>query len=420
MNSVKKYFRNKLSPNLWTSLTQIRKKLSQVRSKVFQFFSAIEDLYFYILFFMRKKKGFTSVACLVPFMRLEFAASGKVCPCCVVFTKVKSVGNMKDESIEQIWNGKALQRFRKLLLLGVTRKTCMPKCKYLKTGPISIDDIRTDTEDGALIHDDIRNGRVKLLSHPIRFNLANFTVCNLNCVMCTTRRLKQRNDDIPLHVIKTHENLKDYFDKKVTIYLSGNGDVLARKDTRELLQNFDSKKHNKVSFQIITNGLLFQPEMWETIKHNNYTYANISLDAATKETYAKVRRGANWEKLMSALEVFRKAKEEGKFSSVNLNMTTMRSNYREIPQFIKMARSMGFHVLLTIIRGEWGDENIFELNDEKELQELRTILSDRSLYGKDVDMIGLLQYIPKEFHSLMGNNLSSIWLPTSILKTKEN
>jgi len=224
-----------------------------------------------------------------------------------------------------------------------------------------------------------------------------------------------RKSPLPEHVSKTAKNIRNYFNKRITFFLCGNGDVFARKDTRELLQNFDSKKYDKVSFQLLTNGLLFQEKMWETIKHNNYTYVNISIDAGTKETYEKVRRGGNWKQLVKALEVFRKAKEEGKFDSVNINMTVMKSNYREIPQFVEMARSRGFYALFTKIRGEWADENIFESNDNEDLLELKTLLSNPELYGKDVDIRELIEYVPAEFHSQVGNHLTSIWYPSYIL-----
>jgi sulfatase maturation enzyme AslB (radical SAM superfamily) len=234
--------------------------------------------------------------------------------------------------------------------------------------------------------------------------------------MCQVKNIHQRNDSIPSHVEKTHENLKNYFNQNITVFLTGNGDVLARKDTRSLLQKFNTKKYNKVKFQLLTNGLLFQPRIWETIKHNNFTYANISVDGATKETYEKIRRGGKWEQLLKALNVFRIALEKGKFSSVNLNMTLMRSNFREIPRFIEMARARGFYASFHKVRGQCGDENIFQPGDAKALKELKLVLSDPALYGDDVDLRNIAEYVPAEFHDRLSNHLTTIWHPSRILK----
>ncbi len=408
MGSIKAYLRNKIAPERWTALSKIKKAPGQL----------LGDITLTIRFWYRRRKGFSSVPCLVPFTRLELLVNGDVNPCCIPYSKILRVGNLNNQSIEKIWNGMQMRRFRKYLLLGLTDKTCKKTCAYLRRGSISVNDIRNDTEEGASLCDDISKGRVKLKSNPLRFSLANFSACNLRCIMCHSRALGEKNELIPEHVMKAHESLKHYFDKKITIFVGGEGDVLARKDTRNLLQNFNSKKYKDVHFQIITNGLLFQPDMWETIKHNNFTYVNISVDGASKATYEKIRRGGNWERLMKALEVFRKAKDEGKFSSVTINMTVMKSNYKEIPQFIKLGRSMGFHVFLKIIRGDWGDENIFELNNRDALQELRKVLSDPALYGPDVDANELAEFVPEWSLQHMGDFLETIWYQTPILKAR--
>ena len=115
---------------------------------------------------------------------------------------------------------------------------------------------------------------------------------------------------------------------------------------------------------------------------------------------------------MKALEVFKKAKEEGKFISVNINMTVMRSNFREIPQFVELQRARGVYALLRKITEPCDNENIFELNDEKCLSELKTILSDPKLHGNDVDVYELTKYVPRKFHSCMGVHTNTIWYPS--------
>jgi len=230
---MKTYIRSKVNPELWATLSKIKK---MPKSFIMEL---AEDIALNARFFLRKRKGFLSVPCLVPFMRLEFQDTGSVSACCIAFTKIKSVGDMNCQTIEQIWNGTVMKRFRKYLLLGETAKTCMPKCEYLNIGPISLEEMRLDTEEGKSLHDDIMHGRAKLKSHPLRFNLANSKTCNLKCVMCRDNYGGLRKNSLPEHLLKTNNNLKNHFDKKITLYLTGNGDVLARKDTRGLLHCTD-------------------------------------------------------------------------------------------------------------------------------------------------------------------------------------
>jgi hypothetical protein len=413
--------RNAIAVFLWGHIRWYMSpaSLRQIAARIQQFplSELLLDYYLAIRVFLQKnKKGISTIPCLVPFTRLEFGVSGNVTTCCPAYTKVTSIGNIKKSTIEQTWNGRRIRIFRKRLLLGDTQKTCKPNCSFLAHPPISVEDIRKDTKEARSLYDDIRRGRSKSRSHPLWFSLSNHSTCNLNCIMCG----RDPSASSPDHVRLTHENLAKYFDQKITICLTGDGDVLARRDTRELLQSFDSKRYNQVTFELLTNGLLFNSRTWKGIKHNNYTWANISIDAATKETYERIRRGGNWEKLMDALELFKGAKEEGIFSNVTINMTVMRSNFKEIPLLVEMARARGFTAFFSMIIGQWGDENFFELNDGDTLQELKTVLSNSLLYGDDVDLTQLSEYVPDRFKTRMYNHLTAMAYESLLERTLHN
>lgn len=212
---------------------------------------------------------------------------------------------------------------------------------------------------------------------------------------------------LPDYVIKTHKNLTNYYDKEITLLLTGAGDPLVRSDTRDLLKRFPQDKYPNVRFNLLTNGLLIN-ELWQGIKHCNYNLVIVSIDAATKGTYEKIRRGGRWETLMESLQLLKKLKEEGKFSDVVIDMTVMRSNYKEIPLFVEMARRFGFISYFTKIRGSFGDENFFEMNDEETLNDLRRVLSTPNLYTEDVDLICLSEWVPSAFKSELYNH-SAHW-----------
>lgn len=358
------------------------------------FISIFPDTYCRMRLYIKKRRGITHIPCLVPFTRMQFGGEGNVTTCCSTFTKVKTVGNMKKETIEEIWNGWEIQKLRRLMLLGDIDKICFPDCPFLAHEPIPIKKIKTDNEQKRMLKEDLELGKTKLRSHPSWFDLGNYDACNLHCIMCNRTDSKA----IPDYVTKTHKNLANYYDKEITLHLTGNGDFLVRSDTRDLLKKFPQDKYPNVRFQILTNGLLFK-SVWEGIKHCNYTLVNVSIDAATKGTYEKIRRGGRWETLMESLQLLKKLKEEGKFSDVVINMIVMRSNYKEIPLFVEMARRFGFISYFTKIRGSCGDENFFEMNDEETLEDLRRVLSDSSLYAEDVGMIHLSEYVPSVFKS---------------------
>lgn len=178
---------------------------------------------------------------------------------------------------------------------------------------------------------------------------------------------------------KLWADLKHYLPTAKEMHLTGHGEPFVRPDTRELLINCKSL----IKFHIITNGLLL-PKYWEKIKHRNFSSLLISVDAATKETYEKIRRGGRWEDLLKTLELVRQNRD--KFGSIMLNMTVMRSNYQEIPRFIDLAESCGFTACFHRVYGMWGDENIFELNDTEALTELRNIIIKENSKKRSIDI----------------------------------
>lgn len=111
----------------------------------------------------------------------------------------------------------------------------------------------------------------------------------------------------------------------------------------------------------------------EKVQHQKFGNLLISIDAAAKETYEKIRIGGRWEDLLESLALVKENKD--RFSSVTINMTVMRYNYREIPAFIDFAESFGFNVSFQRVRGLYGKQNFFEARDTRALEELRVIIS---------------------------------------------
>lgn len=361
------------------------------------FLSWIFDVYYKIIL-VKNGRNINKLPCLIPFLRLEFGSEGNVTPCCSAFSKVQSVGNISTKNIEEIWNSKRMQRFRRFLYLGKTNKTCNADCPFLFDA-ISIHSLHTTSDHLRLLSDDIKNKRTELSAHPYWFGLSNWGKCNINCIMC--HRTKELT--MPQHVHRTMMEIKNYYDKEIEIFATGNGDPFIRNDSFDLLSNFQTTLYPKVKFEILTNGTLLTLETFQKIKHLKYTWINISVDAATKETYEKIRRGAKWEKIIDNLNIVKRAKESGVFPYVAINMTVMRSNYKEISSFVRLSRDFGFASYFSVIRGAWGNENIFEMDDSVALEELREILSDEKLYGDDVDFVQLRKYVPVQYQNCFQN-----------------
>jgi MoaA/NifB/PqqE/SkfB family radical SAM enzyme len=326
------------------------------------------------------QRNTAGILCHQPFYFMEITTSGEVYTCCPGWIKFP-IGNIKNNTIAEIWNGNRARYIRRKLYLGEWEKICNPICPRIAVYKhdkhlIHYDYLETFDYLTPQLISEIRSGKEHLNSSPTVFNLSNSKICNLSCIMCD--RLSQ--DDDPQVIEKTAKDIFQHLPNARQLVLSGMGDPFARPDTRDLLMNFDGR-NSDLRFNLITNGLLL-PRYWEKVKHQKFGTLLISVDAFKKETYEKIRIGGSWEDLLQSLKLVKENRD--KFSSVTLNMTVMRHNYREIPEFIDFAESYGFDASFQRIRGDYGDQNFFQKPDDHTLNELGEIIIKEQLKHRQV------------------------------------
>ena len=70
--------------------------------------------------------------CQQPWQRVQVRSNGEICPCCAFFSTELSLGNIKEKSIYEIWNGEEMNNLRKLHKDG--RYAENPWCKKCVNG----------------------------------------------------------------------------------------------------------------------------------------------------------------------------------------------------------------------------------------------------------------------------------------------
>ncbi|MFA5074273.1 MAG: radical SAM protein [Nitrospirota bacterium] len=327
-----------------------------------------------------------SIICLNPFYEFEIDITGRVVVCCTAWLK-QSLGNMKKQTIAEVWNSQIARYIRRKMYKGEWEDICNPCCPkivaYRKFGTaIPYSELSTNKYLTPKHVEEILAGKDYLESTPTVFKLSDSKICNLTCKMCGVVRSPDLVDD-QVMIEKRTKDLIPYLAKAKIILMCGNGDPFARKDTRELLINYKSANPD-LKFSLITNGLLL-PKYWDRVKHQHFDSIDISVDAACKETYEKIRIGGTWEELLNVLDLVRDNKNH--FGNVLISMVVMKSNYRQIPAFNDLAESYGFIPMYSRIQGIFEDENIFAINDQNALQKLRMIVTEEHRKKRTVPVI---------------------------------
>lgn len=163
------------------------------------------------------------------------------------------------------------------------------------------------------------------------------SVCNLRCVMCphsigAVHRPKQMEYEI---LEKLWEPLRTAHD----IQLHGIGEPLLSTSFwrfLEELRDFGPRINFNTNMTRITDAQI------ATIIRAPVSVMNVSLDAATAATYRKVRR-YDFGLVLDNIRRVLAARDQGGFAlpKVWINMTLMRENIEELPEFIRLAKALG-------------------------------------------------------------------------------
>jgi Tfp pilus assembly protein PilF/ubiquinone/menaquinone biosynthesis C-methylase UbiE/sulfatase maturation enzyme AslB (radical SAM superfamily) len=338
----------------------------------------------------RNVKRKKQLICLSPFYWMNSFYEDVYC-CCPGWTKV-AIGNIRQNTIAEIWNSEEARYIRRKMYQGEWEEICNPICPKIaayrhQNKTIEYDKLeKSDLLTPELI-EEIRARKDRLESFPTLFKPDNSNVCNLSCIMCD----RQIHEDDPELIEKTARDMRNYLPSAKAIVLSGIGDPLAIPYARDLLANYEVDG-SELRFDLITNGLLL-PKYWDKIKHQRFGGIQVSVDAATRSTYERIRVGGTWGALLHSLALLQENRD--KFNSVGITMVVMRANYSEIPSFIDLAESYGFGASFQKITGTYGDQNIFDMRDTDAIRELQNIIADERTKKRTVgvcwnNLVGLM------------------------------
>jgi MoaA/NifB/PqqE/SkfB family radical SAM enzyme len=138
---------------------------------------------------------------------------------------------------------------------------------------------------------------------------------------------------------------------------------------------------------LITNGILFTPENWGKIANVHYAinFIRISIDAAARETYEKLRRGGNFDILLDNLEFISGLKRQ-KNIKLQAAFVMQKENYREMPMFVELVKKYNFDMVHFGRINNWGtytDEEFRQIavhrKDHPEHKDFLEILKDPAL-----------------------------------------
>ena len=189
----------------------------------------------------------------------------------------------------------------------------------------------------------LNDGEHKYLpDFPVSVILELVNRCDLECTMCF-QGYRNKAEKSTLHMNDLEKIFEEFKNKKLGALLFSTSEPLLYKNFFKVLDL--AEKAKIMDLFLFTNGTLLNKKNSESILNSALTRLFVSIDAATEETYDKVRIPVNkknlntnrLEKIENNVKDFVKLREERglKLPLTRVSFVAMQKNVHEVDQFIE-------------------------------------------------------------------------------------
>ncbi len=289
--------------------------------------------------------------CGRPFEHLEVMPDGSAYVCCPSWLPT-SIGNVHRSGAEALWNGTVARQIRESILDNSFRYCTA--CPFLKTRTAFVHpvDERLPPAERALLE-----GAVTVMGRIGTLNLAYDRTCNLSCPSCRKELYVAKGEEYQrLAALQARVLERDLLARLSCLYVTGSGDPFASRLFRELVRGIDPARYPRLSIRLHTNALLWTPEAWEALGPARALVreVEVSIDAASAQTYAVNRRGGDWETLLANLGFVAWLRRERAIGGLQISFVVQANNWRQMPAFVELGRRNDVDLVFFSKLRNWG------------------------------------------------------------------
>lgn len=350
---------------------------------------------------MNSQDGSVRTLCRRPFEELEVIWNGSVY-CCVSSWLPVAIGNLAEESLEKIWHSSKLVDVRESVRSGKYSLCSNEICPHLKSfnklkdvslfSPLVI-----EGRSGSALYESYFRGEHP--AWPQSLSLSYDYTCRLDCGMCRSgvRRMHPRSLDEARASRITDEVIK-VLPFINTLKIAGNGEPFDSRHYMRILDGLNRQEHRNLKLNLLTNGLgLTESRLQSFSKRGiNLSSVQISIDAATKETYEKLRINGVFAELVGNLSAVSKAKKRQEISRLAFSFVVQAANFREMKNFVSLGKEFGADEIRFEVLDNWnvmGKERYSTLavhqSDHPDFREFADLISDPIFRQDGVALGGL-------------------------------
>ena len=266
--------------------------------------------------------------CKRPFENFEMDRSFEIYTCCPNYFKERQVlGSILQDSPENIWNSEAAQNLRQHIIKGDFSLCNTDRCCIYPT----LEDISEE---------ELKKYSAICEKNPKYFGLYYDLVCNAKCTMCRDNFYNNYEEKTEFLNKIAEEKILPLLKDAEMVYLNGAGEVFYSIPTQYLIKRAN-ELYPKLKYDLVSNGFLCNKENIEKLGlRNKIDKLTISIHAATEETHKKIFRTGSLQTILNNLKEIKEMKDNGEIPFIQLIFVITSMNYKEIPDFVKLAQDL--------------------------------------------------------------------------------
>lgn len=273
--------------------------------------------------------------CPVPFAGLILNPNGDIGACREKGNK-HVLGNIKNSSIEEVWNGEEIRKWRREFLTG-NIVTCKEEIKHNSCHKLK-------NYQELIEHIDV--------SEHVKTPILRFTPdlngkCNLRCPFCEIWDLPNGLYD---NIDGFWEHLSSHLLPHILQIDFLAGEPFIQKDFYKLI-DLSSKHNSNCQWEITTNAQWkFTDNIKKSLDKIQIRTISVSLDSIEPETYASIRNPGNLEKTLATIDdLYNYNKTREVPFQLLINFSIQKENRYEIPRMFKFCSQYQTNIFMQYV-----------------------------------------------------------------------
>lgn len=285
-------------------------------------------------------RSYYDLKCSTMCNHLEILADGATRSCCTTFVS-QGLENVFEKEVDELWHSK----LHKILCLSTENRTFSFCDKSMC--PLFV--AKKPEETAGFDKEPYQ----KIAPFPETVSLGYDSSCNLSCITCRKGLHYAKGEELESVNRITDKVITDYLPHCKFLIMAGSGEVFASTAYRKV---YESEKCDPQYIRLLSNGTLFTPANWERFIKGKRAKIMLtaSIDAATKETYGKIRQGGNFDMLKKNMEFASQLRKKGSLCYFRMNFVVQRENYKEMIPFVEWGMELGVDEIFFTKILNWG------------------------------------------------------------------